>query len=265
MSHGSASSDSGSLAGFQDAFTAALLAPLTGADVPVAMQHIVAQPGFAIHRNTVIKGCVDVLVDAFPSVTRLVGEAWMRAACAVHVTEGLPRTPVLLDYGTSFAAFLDRFEPAQQLPYLSGVARLDRAWLECHVAAEFPGIDAGERAVGHDHRRVRSRLSVHPSTRVVTCDTHPIFTIWLRNRERSPSDAPIDWHGESALLVRRDGVVRTRSLDPAAVVILEACLAGATIEQCGHAALDTDPHCVPAELVHTLLHEGALVAQRTTP
>lgn len=257
--------DPGELARFQDAFAAALLAPLNGVEVPILMRELVEQPGFAIHRNTVIKGCVDALVDAFPTITRLVGEEWMRAACAIHASESLPRSPLLLDYGSSFAGFLARFEPAQQLPYLPGVARMDRAWIEAHAAADWPPLEAGALAVNDGGWTERSRLAVHPSLRVVTCIAHPIHTIWLRNREdHAASGTPIDWKGESALVVRRDGVVCTHPLDPAALALLGACLAGATLEQCVQAALDIDPECKPAAILHSFYQRGALVAQRTT-
>lgn len=105
-----------SLASFQDAFAAALLAPEAGPS------GLAAQPGFAVHRNTVLKACIDALQANFPSVARLVGDEWFRAAAAVYARANLPRQPALLDYGENFAAFLARFPPAAELTYLADAA-----------------------------------------------------------------------------------------------------------------------------------------------
>jgi hypothetical protein len=40
---------------------------------------------FKVYRNTVLKGCVDALAANFPTVLRLVGEDWFRAAALIHV------------------------------------------------------------------------------------------------------------------------------------------------------------------------------------
>lgn len=62
---------SGSLAAFQDAFVAALTGAPDSAAGEVAA--LVGQPGFAVYRNTLAKGCVDALRANFPAVERLVG------------------------------------------------------------------------------------------------------------------------------------------------------------------------------------------------
>ncbi|MEW6690119.1 MAG: DNA-binding domain-containing protein, partial [Pseudomonadota bacterium] len=83
------------LAAFQDAFAAAL-----AADEPrSALPQLGAQPGFAVYRNTVMKGCIDALQANYPAVERLVGEEWFRAAAAVYARAEPPAHASLLDYG----------------------------------------------------------------------------------------------------------------------------------------------------------------------
>ncbi|MGJ4749098.1 DNA-binding domain-containing protein, partial [Leptospira sp. SA-E8] len=65
------------LARFQNEFLHALYHP---ADASVRMHRLSEQAGFAVYRNTVLKGCVDALEANFPTVTRLVGQDWLRAA-----------------------------------------------------------------------------------------------------------------------------------------------------------------------------------------
>ena len=83
-----------------------------------------------------MKGCIDALQANYPSVARLVGDEWFRAAAAIFAREQLPAQATLLYYGEGFAEFLARFAPAAELPYLPGVARLDRCWTESHAAPD---------------------------------------------------------------------------------------------------------------------------------
>ncbi|HLS57002.1 MAG TPA: putative DNA-binding domain-containing protein, partial [Zeimonas sp.] len=65
--NGPASEDgSHPLARFQDAFLRALLAdaPVPAGDATIA--GLCGQPGFAVYRNTAIKGCIDALQANYP-------------------------------------------------------------------------------------------------------------------------------------------------------------------------------------------------------
>ncbi|MBU1803547.1 MAG: DNA-binding domain-containing protein, partial [Gammaproteobacteria bacterium] len=88
---------SGSLAAFQDAFVAALTGAPGSAAGEVAA--LVGQPGFAVYRNTLAKGCVDALRANFPAVERLVGEEWFAAAATLYARAMPPRSGPLLEYG----------------------------------------------------------------------------------------------------------------------------------------------------------------------
>ena len=59
---------------FQDGFANALLALEPSVDCAPELAYLVAQPGFAVYRNTVMKGCIDALQANYPAVARLVGE-----------------------------------------------------------------------------------------------------------------------------------------------------------------------------------------------
>ena len=75
---------------FQDGFAAALLPPPGAAPAhPAWLDALLAQPGFAVYRNTVLKGCIDALQASYPTVCALVGEEWFRAAaCALNAEPG---------------------------------------------------------------------------------------------------------------------------------------------------------------------------------
>ncbi len=245
----------GALARFQDAFAHALLAPGTRAAPEVAT--LVAQPGFAVYRNTVMKGCIDALQANYPAVARIVGEEWFRAAAAIHVREALPTDPTLLRYGAAFADFLARFEPAAELAYLPGVARLDRYWTEAHAAPEADALDPAAVARLAPEALVGTVLHPHPAARWAWFADAPIYTIWSRNRNDAALDPNFDWRPEGALLTRPRDTVEWTALDTAGCAFLDQCAAGATLAAAAQAALEVQGNADLARLMSALLTAGA--------
>jgi hypothetical protein len=247
------------LSAYQDAFARTLLAPDTGCDDPL-ISDLTAQPGFAVYRNTVLKGCIDALQANYPAVARLVGDEWFRAAAAVFARESLPSHPTLLDYGAGFVDFLAAFPPAAELPYLADVARLDRLWSLAHVAADAPLLDPALLAALSPEEMARLRLGLHPAARWRWFDEAPIGSIWSRSREGDGTIGELDWRGEGALLTRPHANVRHTPVDRAGITFLDACAHGESIEAAVLAALDVDPGADLSALVHQLLGAGAFSA-----
>jgi len=258
------------LADYQDAFARALLADDPRAAAP-SLAGLVSQPGFAVYRNTVLKGCIDALQANYPAVARLVGDEWFRAAAAMFARAHLPQRPALLDYGEGFAAFLASFAPAADLPYLPGVAALDRCWTEAHVAADEPGLDAAALAALSPAQMGALSLRPHAAARWRWFGAQPIYTLWSRNRGDGDPAEDLDWHGEGALLTRPRADVQWRPLSAGGATFLDRCAAGDPIEWAALAALDSEPGLDLSHLIHQLLMAGAFSAlvpmapQETTP
>jgi hypothetical protein len=242
---------------FQDRFARALIDRAPSADPDSALGRLVAQPGFAVYRNTVHKGCIDTLQANYPSVTRLVGEEWMRAAAAEFARTHLPDRPMLLEYGARFAAFLDEFPPAAELPYLAGVARLDRFWSEAHGARDEAVLAPGKVAALTQAELPRTRLRPHASARWGWFAAQPIFSLWSRNRHGDGENGDIEWRGEGALIVRPFDSVQAVQLAHADVAFLDACAAGRTLGEAATAALAADPDADLAPSMARLLSAGA--------
>lgn len=249
---------------FQDGFAQALLAADPVAEAKPDIAALTAQPGFSVYRNTVMKGCVDAVHANYPAVGRLVGEEWLRAAAAIYVRTGLPAHPTLLDYGAGFADFLRSFAPAAELPYLPGVAQLDRFWTEAHTARDESSVEPAAIAQRSLHELECVVLRPHAAARWAWFDGLPIFTIWQRNRDPTfdHEAAPeIEWHGEGALITRPHAAVQAIEIDAAACAFLDACGAGETLAEAAAAALQTDAAVDLSSLMATLLDAGAFAAE----
>jgi len=250
------------LARFQDDFVQALWAMPDA--LPDHLRTLAGQPGFAVYRNTVMKGCIDALQANYPAIVRLVGEEWFRAAAALHVRARPPGDARLLLYGMDFPDFLRDFAPAAELPYLSGVARLDRFWTEAHAAAEAPALAPTALAGLPPGQLGRLMLQPHPAARWAWFDDQPIYTLWRRNRDSEHADSDDEdsgdalvWTGEGALLTRPAGSVTSAVLNAAGCAFLDACAAGRPLADAAHEALARQASCDLAPLMATLLRAGA--------
>jgi hypothetical protein len=245
----------GALARFQDAFARALLTPEAVAPAEVAA--LAAQPAFAVYRNTVMKGCIDALQANYPAVARIVGEEWFRAAAVLYAREALPADPVLLTYGAAFPDFLGRFGPADDLPYLAGVARLDRFWTEAHVAVDEIPLEPAVIAGLAPEALAGLVLEPHAAARWTWFGQAPAYTIWSRNRGDGDPGADLDWQPEGALIARPGDTVVSTGIDAAACAFLDACAAGSTLDRAARAALEAKSDADLALMMSRLLEIGA--------
>lgn len=250
------------LARFQNDFLLALYHPDSTTTATTAMATLVKQPGFAVYRNTVLKGCIDALEANFPAVARLVGSDWFRAAALPYVRATPPTSVMLMDYGLDFPDFLADFEPARELPYLADVARLDRRWTEAHMAADAPALDASSLAALPAEALGELRARPHPATRWAWHPAQPIYTLWRANREHRPLDDRLDWVGDGALLTRagHDGVVRWQAAGPGLCAFLDACAVDQCLTEAAQASLRAEPDLDLARLWADLITTGALAA-----
>lgn len=248
----------GSLTEFQNHF-----ARVVRGDVD-ALGGVTSQPGFAVYRNTVMKGCIDALEANFPSVRRIVGDEWFRAAAAIYVRNRLPSSPVLLEYGADFDEFLSEFEPAAELPYLSAVATLDRFWTEAHIAADEEMLDAAWIA-GLDANALASlRLRPHGSARWAWFEHAPVASVWCRNRDSEAADlGDVVWRGEGVLIVRSAQTVESFALGCGDCAFLDACTGSVTLAEAAARALAADPDTDLAALMRRLLESGAFASHKT--
>jgi hypothetical protein len=239
---------------FQDGFFRAVLDRSPPAAMPFAA--IASQPGFAVYRNTVVKGSIDALAANFPTVERLVGEEWFRAAAAIFARESPPRHPALVLYGECFADFLAGFAPAAELTYLPGVARLDRCWSEAHVAADAPILAAAELSRIAPDTLGRATLALHPAARWAYFPDEPVYAIWRDNREGRESDAALAWRGDGGLVTRAQDRVEWRALDQAGCAFLDACAGGLDLGDAALAAMQARKDVDLRKLLATLLETG---------
>lgn len=252
-----------SLAERQRTFAAALLNPEL--PTPVGLVGPDGKPSsrrFGVYRNNVVVGLTQTLKDAYPAVHRIVGADFFQAMARAYVVIDPPQTPMLFDYGAGFPEFIDHFAPAAALPYLSDVARIERAWTEAyHEAEASPLGPSAFMEIGPDQLPAMS-LVLHPSVRVVR-SRFPVLTIWQMNI-KGGVPAPVDLAagGEDALVVRPEADVEVRSIPQGCPDFIELLASGRSVLAALEDALVANPRFDLSASLMDLIQVGAVVGFR---
>jgi hypothetical protein len=242
-------------------FAAALLDPTL--PVPAGVVGPDREPSqrrFAVYVNNVVVGLSEVLKDAFPAVRRLVGADFFLVMAIAYVRAHPPQSPALLEYGRTFAAFIEGFAPAASVPYLADVARIEWAWKEAYHAKDESVLDVSDlRAVPSD-ALPSVVLRLHPSLRLVR-SLMPAFTIWRMNvADGVPEPVALDAGSEDVLVIRPDAEVEVRSVPPGGLDFLTAISNGCTVAEATEFALTCDPRFDLAEHLVGLIEAGAFAS-----
>ncbi|MEI9924250.1 MAG: DNA-binding domain-containing protein [Bradyrhizobium sp.] len=241
-------------------FAAALLYP--GRHVPPGLVGPDGEPStkrFNVYRNNVIAGLTAALKEAFPAVARIVGDEFFAVMARIYVAEEPPNSPIMLEYGEGFADFIGRFEPAETLPYLRDVARIERAWAEAYHAPDARPLDPRVfTEIGPD-RLPDLRVIFHPSIRVVRSQ-YPSLAIWQMNVEdRMPVPVDLEAGGDDVLVLRPDADVEIRSLPPGGAEFIRALRESRSILEAMKHAMTTDHRFDLATNLSGLMGANALI------
>ncbi|MEJ1158858.1 DNA-binding domain-containing protein [Prosthecomicrobium sp. N25] len=242
-----------------DRFAAALLDP--GLPCPVrsaATAADEAEARFAVYRNNVVGGLVNALAARYPVAARILGDRFFRAMACLYVRAFPPHTPMLFAYGADFPAFVDGFPPADPVPYLGDLMRLEWARGEAYHAADAR--PAGPEALAVPPDRLDAvRVRMHPAARLVR-SRHPIVTIWSMQEGVGEPASLQDWMPEAALVTRPRLAVRVECLGTGEAVFLDLLQRGEPLARALEAGLAVDPRFDPPAAVATLIRAGAALS-----
>lgn len=240
----------------QTDFTRAILAPdlpaPTGLSNPDGVQ---ATRRFDVYRNNVAASLTEALVAAFPVVHKLVGDDFFRTMAGIFLRQHPPRNPLLMFYGEDMPAFLAQFEPAQQLPYLPDVARLECELRRSYHAADAAPLDLD--AIGVE-ALLTMPISLSPATRVCRSDW-PMLAIWLVNTQ---PDAPKPvMQAEDVLITRPEFDPAPQLLPAGGADFVTAIAEGANLTEAAEKAAETTPDFDLTTTLGLLLAGRALTAK----
>lgn len=243
-----------------DVWTAALLDP--DAPVPPGLttwNHSDPKRRLDVHRNNVVVSLVDALAQSFPVAQQWAGEDFFRAMCRQFVRTCPPRTRVLAHYGGDLPAFIEAFAPAQSLPSLADLVRLEYLrWQALHAADALPMAAAQWTALLQDPVSLTGqRWSCHPSVHLF-CSAHPVVSIWAAHQDGSSvAWTDIDMHcGESAWVFRSGLEVMVLPTPRHTAGWLSHLQGGGTLADATEAALNADASFDLSQALALLVRHG---------
>lgn len=215
--------------------------------------------GLAVYRNTSLLGAIAAIADNFPTVAQVIGSEAMAAVATEFVEACPPRSPILAGYGAEFPCWLEAHPLAEDLPYLSGIAEIDRLRVEAHLAADAPefGLEDMVRLTAEEW--ARCRVTLHPATRVGWF-TMPAPSIWVAHLEPELDEIAPDWRPEGILIARRNGAVTGWVIDGCGHRILHGLRLGETVGQAALAASHLYPAGNISRAFRKIVASGALTS-----
>ena len=221
---------------------------------------------FNVYRNGYYRSAIGTLVSNYPAVLALLGEDYFRFLAKQYVNEFPPSVGTLVGYGGEFASFLAAHNDRARLPYLSDIARLDRAWLNVYFAADTAPITADEVAAlaGRVGGIDSQQLNLCAATAIVSLD-YAVALIWQKLKESGYLSAviKISKKPEYALIWRQNSTVLIRSLPSAEFAFLTGLNAGLNLGKAAEIAVVEDEDFNLAELFSKVITAGLLTTPQT--
>lgn len=194
---------------------------------------------FEIYRNNTKSSLGHALAATYPVVEKLVGEEFFRFVAKQYVQIHPPMVPQLLAYGGEMATFLAHFPPAQSVPYLPDMARLEWARTQSYFAPDAENVAPDALAAVPPDDLAAVQFSLHPTVRLVG-SAHPVFRIWNAHQgDRTPTFKGLT--GPDYTLLSRFGTrVRVEAIGLGLFAFLTALDHGLTLAEAAQTATEAD-------------------------
>ena len=207
----------------------------------IAGSEAAARERLSIYRANVAANAAGALTAIYPIIYKLVGAEFFgglaHAYCAAHPS----MSGDLNALGGQLADFLRAFEPAQPLPYLPDVARLEWLAHQAHYAADHASLDVADLARVAQHDLTRLSVKLHPAVAVMS-SAYPLFQIREVHQDDYGGEIAVDLEsgGEHVVVHRPQFRVAVARLTAAEAVFLKTVMDGELLARALEAALDED-------------------------
>ncbi len=136
---------------------------------------------FNIYRNNVFVSLTEAIASSFPACFALVGESFFNALARAYIDKTMPQSPLIYLYGEHFPNFLENFPPAQKIPYLADLAKLEWEFLKSTNAKDAAPIIIDKlQTLAPDHMQTCC-FTMHP-TLFIGQSQWQISNLWIKIR-----------------------------------------------------------------------------------
>lgn len=171
-----------------------------------------SQERLRIYQNNFEVGLIHSLKDTYEVCHALVGDEFFTAMARTYVQLTPSRSPNINMYGENFAEFIADFSPANSLPYLSDVARLEWAWLKA-----FNGFNNHSLSVSHFEKLleldIEKIIFSPPKNATLLSSNFPIHRIWNMHHHGDENTISLTEGGIKLLIWRQETQMRMDTIN----------------------------------------------------
>lgn len=246
----------------QESFHAALLGATQ--PVPKGLSDGAGHPAgrrFDVYRNNVAASLTDALEVGFPAVQSLIGHDRFKTVAGQFLRTHPPDTPMLMQYGAAFPAFLEGFQPLAHIGYLADVARLEQAQRQAYHAADAAPLPPDQIATIPPKALGDAIITLAPALQVIQ-SAWPVHAIWRYATEQGAPKPPA---------VAQDVLITRPEFDPVLTVLpaggaafIAALHSGAPFATALEKASYAAPGFALQTMLAVLLHQNAITDIITT-
>jgi hypothetical protein len=213
----------------------------------------VPHPRFAIYRNNVASALANSLRVRYPVVEQLVGREFFGAMCREFIADNKPNSAMLVGYGAHFPEFISGFEPAEPVPYLADVARLESAWWVAYHAADTAPLNRDALAVLAPEAWGETRLCFLPYVKILSFQ-YSAVSIWRAHHNDGLTMPSLVSKPEYVLIHREGTQVLVHTLSQDMHMFLETLAQGGTLLDAFEVASDSNEEFDIVSAVQQLFH-----------
>jgi len=211
---------------------------------PLMMEGAKAGPRARVYRNSSLLAASDALKSNYSATAAIMGDEFFGAMARAFVDANRTQSRTLVGYGAELPDFIAAAQGEHGLPWLADMARLDRAWLAAHLAADDAALapDAFAQMAQDEAVLMAARLALGPSVALVQGDWQ-VFELWAAiRRDNVPEiQQELAQVPQTVLIWRRAGEVNYRLLSLGEAAFLSAVKIHSPLEQAAEAGLTADP------------------------
>lgn len=211
---------------------------------------------FSVYRNNVTVSLTDALRSGFPAIASLIGDDNFAFMAKAYAKNYPPGSPLLMLYGATFPAFLERSKPLSHIGYLGDVARLEHALRRSYHAADS---DAMPVRIMQDiplNSLMNASVGISAAT-VLLRSAWPVHSIWayaLDPGNPKPQAIP-----QNVLITRPEFDPMVAPLPAGSADFIDALIRGRTLARAHSDAMATTPAFDLAATLSLLLNGGAII------
>lgn len=162
-----------------------------------------ARSRLAIYRGNVGANAALALAATYPVVRKLVGAEFFDGLARAYCGDHPSASGDLNELGEHLADFVTTFPPAQTLPYLPDVARMEWLAHRAHYAADHAPLDINRLASIREDDYPRLQLTLHPAVSTLT-SAYPLCRIWEVHQDDYRGEITVDFDsGAQSIVVYR--------------------------------------------------------------